>query len=327
MSRVALIATVYNEAGSIQHLLRSIDRQTRLPDETVIVDAGSSDGTLKILQRWRDCTPLSVQVISSPGANIAKGRNIAIEATDAELIAGTDAGCILEENWLEQLVNSMEEGHYDLVFGGTRATGDTSVGRAFAAFYNGKTHSRSYTLTEHSSRSVAFRRAAWESVGGYPEELTLAGEDTLFFQRLDKFGSCAVNRNATVIWKHGAEKLSSIYGVHRRNAIGEGEVLAFRGRFLALAGGYLTALALAVWPSKLTRVTSAVLLLGFGSRLSRKAMARKPVGRLGLMLLVVISAVRDVAMLDGYCRGMAARFAAAKPAPEAVGKHERVAPK
>ena len=202
-----------------------------------------------------------------PGANIAKGRNIAIEATDAELIAGTDAGCTLEQNWLEQLVNSMEEGQYDLVFGGTRAIGDTSVGGAFAAFYNGKTHSRSHTVTDtqvvlwRSAVRLGKRRRVPRRVP------SPAGEDTLFFQRLDKSGSCTVNRNATVIWKHGADKLSSIYGVHRRNARGEGEVLAFPGRFVALAGGYLTALALAVWPSKLTRVTSAVLMFGldFGS--------------------------------------------------------------
>ncbi len=50
--RVSVIATVLNEAGSIDLLLDSLAGQTRPPDEVVIVDGGSSDGTRGRLREY-----------------------------------------------------------------------------------------------------------------------------------------------------------------------------------------------------------------------------------------------------------------------------------
>ena len=78
--RTALIVTVLNEAATIDALLESIAAQTRPPDEVVVVDGGSTDGTWERLQRGR--TRLPLHVLRAPGANIARGRNLAIEADD-----------------------------------------------------------------------------------------------------------------------------------------------------------------------------------------------------------------------------------------------------
>jgi cellulose synthase/poly-beta-1,6-N-acetylglucosamine synthase-like glycosyltransferase len=43
--KVSLIATAYNEAENIQSWIDSIFNQTRLPDEIIVTDAGSSDNT------------------------------------------------------------------------------------------------------------------------------------------------------------------------------------------------------------------------------------------------------------------------------------------
>jgi glycosyltransferase involved in cell wall biosynthesis len=104
---VSLVATVLNEAASVHWLLASIDEQSRPPDEVVIVDGGSSDGTWQTLERWAEEAPNRV-ALREPGANISRGRNLAIERARGGVIAVTDAGVRLEPRWLERLVGALE---------------------------------------------------------------------------------------------------------------------------------------------------------------------------------------------------------------------------
>ncbi|MGQ9593265.1 MAG: glycosyltransferase, partial [Anaerolineae bacterium] len=86
--RVSVVATVKDEGQSIRGLLDSLAAQTRPPDEVVLVDGGSQDDTVAQIQGYADRLPLRVLV--EPGANISRGRNLAIAAATGEVIA--DAG-------------------------------------------------------------------------------------------------------------------------------------------------------------------------------------------------------------------------------------------
>src|SRR5512139_3748337 len=100
--RVSLICTVLNEGEAIRRLMDSVVRQTRTPDEIVFVDGGSHDNTVEVIQRYSERLPL--RVIVEPGANISRGRNVAIEAATGNVIVSVDAGVWLEPAWLESLL-------------------------------------------------------------------------------------------------------------------------------------------------------------------------------------------------------------------------------
>ena len=104
---VSLVVTVLNEAKSLPKLLASIDEETRQPDETIIADGGSTDGTYEALEAWAAGDP-GRTVFQVAGANIARGRNAAIEHAAGEIIAVTDAGVTLRPDWLECLVSALE---------------------------------------------------------------------------------------------------------------------------------------------------------------------------------------------------------------------------
>ncbi|HRW51212.1 MAG TPA: glycosyltransferase, partial [Caldilinea sp.] len=85
-----MIATVYNERASIERLLESLAGQTRRPDEVILCDGGSQDGTAEAIRAYAAHHPdrlPGLQVIVAPGANISRGRNIAIAAAAGPLIA------------------------------------------------------------------------------------------------------------------------------------------------------------------------------------------------------------------------------------------------
>ena len=94
---VSVIVTTLNEAGSIHRLLDSLAAQTRLPDEVVICDGGSTDGTVELLEAERR---FPLRLIQRPGANISQGRNTAIRAAHGPVIAVTNAGVRLDPHWL-----------------------------------------------------------------------------------------------------------------------------------------------------------------------------------------------------------------------------------
>ena len=105
---VSVIITVLNEAESLTSLFDSLAAQSRLPDQVVVVDGGSVDGTRALLDAERARARFSMTVLDRPGANISQGRNAAIAAAQGPIIAATDAGVKLAPTWLEQLVAPLE---------------------------------------------------------------------------------------------------------------------------------------------------------------------------------------------------------------------------
>src|SRR5690606_24480007 len=102
---ISPLAAGLTEGECIRRLMASILRQTRQPDEIVIVDGGSTDNTVAILQSYVDQLPLHVYVHSD--CNISEGSNAAIEAAQGDIIAVTDAGVGLPDNWLECLTQPL----------------------------------------------------------------------------------------------------------------------------------------------------------------------------------------------------------------------------
>ena len=97
---VSLVVTVLNEAATINSLLTSVAKQSRLPEEVVMVDGGSSDGTVRLVRRFAaDHPQLNLKLIEQPG-NRSVGRNAGITAASHDWIAITDAGCTLHQHWL-----------------------------------------------------------------------------------------------------------------------------------------------------------------------------------------------------------------------------------
>lgn len=181
--RVSVIATVYNERASIERLLDSLVGQTRRPDEVILCDGGSQDGTVEAIRayaaRHPDRLP-GLRVIVAPGANISRGRNIAIAAAAGPLIAATDAGVRLEPQWIEALVAPWAADGRTIAVAGAfvpDVQGIFLTAMAAAVLPLVEEIDPAHFLP--SSRSVAFTKVAWERAGGYPEWLDYC-EDLLF---------------------------------------------------------------------------------------------------------------------------------------------------
>lgn len=217
---ISVVSTVKNEIEDIDVWLEYLLFQTKKPDEIIIVDGGSTDGTWELLQKTSLKYPY-LKVYSFPEANIAKGRNLAIEKSKGEIIAVTDGGCFLTPTWLENLIRPFEENPgTGIVGGGYGYCGKT----LFAAYLASRMdHGSAKSTSLVSSRSIAFRKELWKQVGGYPEWLTLAGEDTLFFLMLQSLKPVIYYSNIKdVSWKL-PNTFTQYFRMKSRYALGDGE--------------------------------------------------------------------------------------------------------
>lgn len=178
--KVSVIATVFNEAATIQSLLVSLANQRRSPDEIVIADAGSTDGTRDILAASALDGLRTVEV----SGNRSVGRNAAIAASSGDVIATIDAGCVAEPAWLDRLIAPFSE-EVSWVAGFYRPDGSTDLANCIGLVmvYVEEEVRKDPDSFLPSARSMAFTRAAWKSVGGFPEHVEFA-EDTLYGELL-----------------------------------------------------------------------------------------------------------------------------------------------
>ena len=186
--RVSVIVPVRDEEHSIRALLDGLLDQTRKPDEIVITDGGSSDATPQIIEEYsRNGAP--VKLIKTSQAMPGRGRNLAAAAASCEWLGFIDAGIKPDKTWLEALTSRAERDNtVDMVYGSWAPMTDTFFKECAAIAYVPPPGPRDGVVTRpRFIASTLLRRKAWESVGGFPEDLR-SGEDLVFMDRVEESG-------------------------------------------------------------------------------------------------------------------------------------------
>jgi glycosyltransferase involved in cell wall biosynthesis len=241
LMKVSVIVTVLNEGLAICRLLDSLAAQSRQPDEVVIVDGGSTDDTLSILHKYAGQGHLPLRILVEPGANISRGRNVAVAAASGDVIASTDAGVSLAAEWLAELVAPFKSQNPPQVVAGFFVPDPQSVFEiAMGATVLPVLADIDPDRFLPSSRSVAFTPSAWEAAGGYPEWLDYC-EDLIFDFRLrDLYQPFAFAPKAVVHFRPRSS-LSSFFKQYYQYARGDGKADLWRKRHAIRYLTYLVA--------------------------------------------------------------------------------------
>jgi glycosyltransferase involved in cell wall biosynthesis len=311
---VSLILTVLNEAASLDRLLASLEAQTRQPDEIVVVDGGSTDGTWERLGAWQPPGTLLIR-LSRPGANISRGRNEAIRAASSAIIAVTDAGVRLSPTWLAALLAPFETADPPSLVGGFfRSAPEGLFELALGATTLPTLADVDPVTFLPSSRSVAFTRSAWSAVGGYPEWLDYC-EDLVFDFALRAAGHRFAFAPDALVEFRPRPNLQRFYLQYFRYARGDGKADLWRRRHALRYATYLTA-ALLLAASRRAPLALLPLLLGGLAycrrpyqRLAPSLPALTPRNRAAAMALIpIIRLTGDLAKMAGYPLGLAWRL-------------------
>jgi glycosyltransferase involved in cell wall biosynthesis len=313
LMNISLICTIKNEARSLPTLLDSIAAQTRSPDEVIICDGGSSDNTIDLLRAERR---FLLRIIERPGSNISQGRNAAIAEASGEVIASTDAGVRLDPKWLEKLVEPLTfsrsgEQRREVCAGFFLPDARTPYEMAMGATVLPQLDDVQPEKFLPSSRSVAFTKAAWQAVGGYPEWLDYC-EDLVFdFALLEKHRPFAFAPEAIAYFRPRGS-LKSFFRQYYLYARGDGKANLWLKRHLIRYATYLIGLpAIAILSTLnpwflLLYVIGAVLYLKRPyQRLIPMMRSLSPSGQLkAIGWAPIVRVAGDIAKMIGYPIGV-----------------------
>jgi glycosyltransferase involved in cell wall biosynthesis len=176
---------VRNEARTIAALISSIQAQTRAPDEVIIVDGGSTDGTPELVRALIGEDP-TVQVVEAGMATPGRGRNVGRSVARNPWIAFTDSGIELDAGWLEHLVDAAERDPTAGVVFGSYEPQITSFldSCAVGAYVPARHATPSGWVRGPSVASMMVRSEVFDGIQGFPD--LRCAEDHIFFERLGR---------------------------------------------------------------------------------------------------------------------------------------------
>ncbi len=196
---VSLIIPCYNEEKTIRLLLDALLAQTYplVKMEVVIADGLSTDGTRAEIARFQNEHPdLTLRVVDNPARIIPAGLNVAINASEGEIIVRMDAHSVPAPDYVARCVDALDAGLGENVGGvwvirpGAEGWVAESIAAAAAhplgvgdALYRHATQAQKVDTVPFG----AFRRSLIEKIGLFDETL-LANEDYEFNTRIRAAG-------------------------------------------------------------------------------------------------------------------------------------------
>jgi len=182
---VSLIATVFNEEQGIEQFLQSYSQQSFSAKEFIIVDAFSSDQTYQIIKKFSEQQPQLKIKLFKKSSNRSQARNFAVTKASGDYLAFTDAGCVLDRFWLENLVQEQVKTKKRVVGGHFRGLAKSRLQEAIVPYFlqlNKKVNKQNFVPT---TRSLLIEKKLWLKLGGLNERLNLS-EDYDLMLRIKK---------------------------------------------------------------------------------------------------------------------------------------------
>ncbi|PTR35353.1 galactosyltransferase-like protein [Luteibacter sp. OK325] len=100
--RITVAIITYNWPGALERVLESLARQTRLPDEVIVTDDGSTGETRRVIERVATTFPVRLVHLWQPddGARMSRARNRAIAAATGDYIIILDGDMVAEPHFV-----------------------------------------------------------------------------------------------------------------------------------------------------------------------------------------------------------------------------------
>ncbi len=182
---VAVIIPTYNRAHLVCEAIDSCLAQTRIPDEIIVVDDGSTDNTQTVLAKYS----APVIVVRQENAGLSSARNTGINHATSDLIAFLDDDDTLTKNSIEIRATFLENNtEYGVVYGDVLLTDLAGHPQGRFSLISGIIAPSGNVFAEYAQRNIrpvhAFmiRQSCVDKIGFFDPRLTVL-EDYDFWLR------------------------------------------------------------------------------------------------------------------------------------------------
>ncbi|HUM70537.1 MAG TPA: glycosyltransferase, partial [Chloroflexota bacterium] len=201
---ISVVVPAYNAAAVISDCLAALQKQTvdRQSYEVIVVDDGSVDDTAVHAQ-----LP-GVQVIRSPqNRGAAAARNLGIQAAQGEIICFTDADCVPEPHWIEEVTRPLRQNETITAVKGTYISHQRQLVARFVQLeyedkYDGMAGLPAIDFVD--TYSCAYRRQVLLDSGGFDETIFYVEDQELSFRLAARGCVMVFQPTAVVAHRHSA---------------------------------------------------------------------------------------------------------------------------
>lgn len=221
--KISFACTTLNEEKSMKKFLDSIMNQSVKPHEIIIVDGKSKDDTIKIIKEYKKKSKIPIRLFISPGANIAKGRNVYVKEAKGDILFSGDLGTRFEKDWIKKMLKGFDKGA-DVVVGTYVAEKPRSILEKVIAsrFPNfSKFSGNDWNNFLPSNRQVAVKLISWKKLGDFPEWMDRADDNLMHMKAKEKGFKYYFAKDAKVYW-HARDNLHQYLRLAYQDSVSEG---------------------------------------------------------------------------------------------------------
>lgn len=203
----SVIIPSYNQKHVIFDALETVLRQkTDFPYEIIVVESTGDDTADLIRQRHPSIKVVELQQRAFPGT----ARNHAIRMARGEYLAFTDTDCLVDDRWLQELVDSHRRG-YKVIGGMVRNGTPKSITGTIDYLLEFSDLIKPYESTDNThfgTCNLSVQHDIFKDHGLFIDQVK--GSDSLYCRRVREKGVDLFHQPKAVIWHRNRTKLSKI---------------------------------------------------------------------------------------------------------------------
>jgi glycosyltransferase involved in cell wall biosynthesis len=197
MKSVSVVIPARNAARTMPACLEALARLEPAPTEVIIVDNGSTDESLRIVDSFVQSHPLlPIRVMREPRLGASAARNAGIRAAKGDIVAFTDADCVVTPTWLAELLNTLTDSTISAVAANIEGYRSETLLEKFQSVFTlrpGRAQEEifcRYTLTSGGfpTANLAVRKQTLDVIRGFDESFEIYGEDHDLCRRIYAIG-------------------------------------------------------------------------------------------------------------------------------------------
>jgi GT2 family glycosyltransferase len=182
--KVSLLIHNFNRSSALERCLGSVLEQNFHPLELILLDAGSTDGSLLVVERFSNRMSdanIQMRTVNCPPMGVAASRNFAAHLASGDLLCVIDNdACFEDPKCIERLVVLFESSPRLAVVSFRVLRGDTEELDPFSWVFRRKAQvwaNRSFRTFTFAGAGCCLRASAFREVGGFWEQLRYSREE------------------------------------------------------------------------------------------------------------------------------------------------------
>jgi glycosyltransferase involved in cell wall biosynthesis len=215
--KISIITTTYNSAGTIEDTIKSVLSQVGVEIEYIIIDGGSTDGTLDIINKYKERV---ARVVSEPDGGMYEAMNKGIKLATGDVVGILNSDDFYaSNNVIETVVKEFEKTGADCVWGDLVYVDPNDLSRVVRDWRSSPYKEGNFQKGWHPPHPTLFvKKSVYDKYGVFRTDLSTAADYELMLRFLEKNKiSSAYIPQLLVKMRAGGESNKSYYNLIRAN--------------------------------------------------------------------------------------------------------------